>query len=868
MSPQNLCASQRFSCHFLEADFCNEVNHTEHVNVRHPPPQPSCGAGSATAAATAIGSASGGLGASLACGLKLASTTPERSALIPPMKRRLITLSTAGNLKISPLSNQQLHQHRIYPVRRPSSDGTGAGGAPAAAFEAREATSQQSQPPPPPSTPARQPHTPSSHMEGARRELSPRDDMSPGVFYLESSSPETPPPPATPRAAGLRVKGSGDGGGGGSILFASPYLILRPVQPLKERSAEGCAAQVIVSTSGAVYSESQPASLCTENQPQPFRGETPALQRRTTSSFGNAGRAADAAVADAAAGPAVDSQEDASLKGHVNGQECLDTPTQQPALMEAARQLVQIRQQHQDAPVLQLEVSTTTAPAISSISAVAAVLPAVDAGCGGPAGGVAALSPLPAVDRVETKDDYVAVPQAPAAATTSTVGMSWTTIEVTVAVKPKACAAARRPGQRVGVFGACRDGLTNEAYNGYVRGPACGIFDLTRYLTGRDCVRHCGRWISRSQFEKAGGSTMAKWYRSIRVLPDLEPLGEWLERHDMPVLRGPARRSRKRPAADSSDEKGAWQGVPTDRNEAALGEDDASIPEEVERDATLPETWTNHMLLQHGNGGGGGGGGDSLVQRLVSTWPLSQPFLRTPAVATAAASGPAERAPFGLVSPPYFTITGVAPNPVSTAAAEAATAGANVAVDPPTCELEEIENDIPTMAGSVPGNKRAFTSSAPLPTLPALRARVSSLKISSPPTSPRLPVFNSQTPTEAIRKLADSASEPPRTLPHGPQLPLDCAKVPVLGGLGWPPPLKRPRQVESGIVPVRPRLLLHRTSASEGLGPEQPYLFAVQAPPGMLFREGEPSVNESGKAVDVGVGTNGQRVYCADLEGK
>ncbi|GIM00942.1 hypothetical protein Vretimale_5783 [Volvox reticuliferus] len=487
MSPQNLCASQRFSCHFLEADFCNEVNHTEHVNVRHPPPQPSCGAGSATAAATAIGSASGGLGASLACGLKLASTTPERSALIPPMKRRLITLSTAGNLKISPLSNQQLHQHRIYPVRRPSSDGTGAGGAPAAAFEAREATSQQSQPPPPPSTPARQPHTPSSHMEGARRELSPRDDMSPGVFYLESSSPETPPPPATPRAAGLRVKGSGDGGGGGSILFASPYLILRPVQPLKERSAEGCAAQVIVSTSGAVYSESQPASLCTENQPQPFRGETPALQRRTTSSFGNAGRAADAAVADAAAGPAVDSQEDASLKGHVNGQECLDTPTQQPALMEAARQLVQIRQQHQDAPVLQLEVSTTTAPAISSISAVAAVLPAVDAGCGGPAGGVAALSPLPAVDRVETKDDYVAVPQAPAAATTSTVGMSWTTIEVTVAVKPKACAAARRPGQRVGVFGACRDGLTNEAYNGYVRGPACGIFDLTRYLTGRDC---------------------------------------------------------------------------------------------------------------------------------------------------------------------------------------------------------------------------------------------------------------------------------------------------------------------------------------------------------------------------------------------
>ncbi|GIL44909.1 hypothetical protein Vafri_2333 [Volvox africanus] len=845
MSPQNLCASQRFSCHFLEADLSDDVNAREHVNVRHPPLQPSCGAGSATVAATAVGIGSGGLGASLACGLKFASNSPERSALIPPMKRRLITLSTAGNLRISPLSNQQLHQHRIYPVRRPSTDGTSAGAAPVAPpLEAREATSQQSQPPPPPSTPARQPHTPSSHMEGARRELSPRDDnVFHGVFYPEPSSPETPPPPATPRAACTRVTGSGDGGAAGSASFASPYLILRPVLSLNERSVEGCTAQVIVSQTGAVYSESQPTNLCKQNPPQPLRVDPlSALQRLATTSLGNVGRAADAAAAVAAAGPAVGSREEAPLEGDVNGQDC-----RQPAFVEAARQLVQTRQQHQDAPTLHLEVATTTAPTICNMSAVAAVPSSVDAGCGGPAG------------RGEAEDEYVSAPQASAAATNATVGMSWTTIEVTVAVKPKAGTAARRPGHRVGLGAA-----TSEAHNGYVRGPACGIFDLTRYLTGRDCVRHCGRWISRSQFEKAGGSTMAKWYRSIRVLPDLEPLGEWLERHDMPVLRGPSRRSRKRSAADSGDEKGGWQGATADRNETAWCEDDTPAVEEGERAASLPETWANHMLLKHRNGGSCGD--DLLVQRLMSTWPLSQPFLRTPAVATAAVLGPAELAPFGLVSPTFFAATGVSPNPVRTAAAEAATAGIGDAMDPPAWQVEETEDDMPAMAGIAAENKCALTVSAPLITLPALRARVSNLKISSPPTSPRLPELNSQTHAEATQKLPGSAPEQPRTLPHGPQLPLDCANVPVVG-VGLPPPLKRPRHVEPGSAPVRPRLLLHRTSASDGLGSEQPYLFAVQAPPGMLYRGAEPSGSGVGKATDVGVGTNGPRLCGAPLEG-
>nr|ALD82614.1 rlsC [Pandorina morum] len=112
-------------------------------------------------------------------------------------------------------------------------------------------------------------------------------------------------------------------------------------------------------------------------------------------------------------------------------------------------------------------------------------------------------------------------------------------IEVTVAIR----------GGPVPSGGRLSDaGLAGEESRaGYVRGPVCGLFDVGRYLEGRDCVLYGGRWLSRSHFEKLGGSKMAKWYRSIRVLPDLEPLGEWLERHKMPVTKGPARRSSKRP---------------------------------------------------------------------------------------------------------------------------------------------------------------------------------------------------------------------------------------------------------------------------------------------------------------------------------
>nr|AIF73527.1 RlsD [Volvox ferrisii] len=85
-----------------------------------------------------------------------------------------------------------------------------------------------------------------------------------------------------------------------------------------------------------------------------------------------------------------------------------------------------------------------------------------------------------------------------------------------------------------------------SGYGYYVRGPACGVFDPELYVNRHDCIRYEGMLVSRSHFEKLGGSNMAKWYRSIRVLPELEPLGEWLERHGLPVIKGAARRSRPR----------------------------------------------------------------------------------------------------------------------------------------------------------------------------------------------------------------------------------------------------------------------------------------------------------------------------------
>ncbi|GIL76221.1 hypothetical protein Vretimale_5814 [Volvox reticuliferus] len=105
-------------------------------------------------------------------------------------------------------------------------------------------------------------------------------------------------------------------------------------------------------------------------------------------------------------------------------------------------------------------------------------------------------------------------------------------VEVTVAVR----------------IGSGRGGEEDARHgnSSYAKGLVCGVFEPSLYMNRMDCIRYRGHFISRSHFEKIGGSSMAKWYRSIRVLPDLEPLGEWLERHGMPVTKGPARRYRPR----------------------------------------------------------------------------------------------------------------------------------------------------------------------------------------------------------------------------------------------------------------------------------------------------------------------------------
>ncbi|EFJ47633.1 RegA-like protein RlsB [Volvox carteri f. nagariensis] len=116
-------------------------------------------------------------------------------------------------------------------------------------------------------------------------------------------------------------------------------------------------------------------------------------------------------------------------------------------------------------------------------------------------------------------------------------------IDVTVAVRTSSASGGRRGREEVVSRGSA------------VRGQPVGKFDVPRYIAGRDCIFFNGRWMSRSHFEKVGGSRMAKWYRSIRVLPDLEPLGEWLERNGMPITKGPSRRSSRRTTTvESGDE--------------------------------------------------------------------------------------------------------------------------------------------------------------------------------------------------------------------------------------------------------------------------------------------------------------------------
>eukprot|EP00198_Chlamydomonas_reinhardtii_P010254 XP_001699591.1 hypothetical protein CHLREDRAFT_36449 [Chlamydomonas reinhardtii] len=78
-----------------------------------------------------------------------------------------------------------------------------------------------------------------------------------------------------------------------------------------------------------------------------------------------------------------------------------------------------------------------------------------------------------------------------------------------------------------------------------VGGKVVGVFHVLPYLEGGKCIEYDGELISRSAFERVGGSTMAKWYRSIKVLPDGMSLGRWLAAHKLPILKGNPRRSFK-----------------------------------------------------------------------------------------------------------------------------------------------------------------------------------------------------------------------------------------------------------------------------------------------------------------------------------
>ncbi|GIL44910.1 hypothetical protein Vafri_2333 [Volvox africanus] len=179
---------------------------------------------------------------------------------------------------------------------------------------------------------------------------------------------------------------------------------------------------------------------------------------------------------------------------------------------------------------------------------------------GGAAAGPAATSNQQ--DAVQNLDEIVAaLPPGP--------------IHVTVAVRVGA-GGGRRPR------GAAR-AAEEDTRSGYMRGHARGVFDVPRYLAGRDCIHNGNKWMSRSNFEKVGGSKMAKWYRSIRVLPDLEPLGEWLERHGVPVAKGPARRSRKR-AAESGDGDEQLGDGPDDDGAAGSQEEE---PMQVDTEANV-----------------------------------------------------------------------------------------------------------------------------------------------------------------------------------------------------------------------------------------------------------------------------------------
>nr|ARO50068.1 RlsE [Yamagishiella unicocca] len=160
--------------------------------------------------------------------------------------------------------------------------------------------------------------------------------------------------------------------------------------------------------------------------------------------------------------------------------------------------------------------------------------------------------------------------------------------------------------------------VQRDAEGGEDRPTVYGVFHPSRYMSGVDCILADGVFVSRSKFEKLGGSLMAKWYRSIRVIDTAEPLGLWLERHGLPVFTGKARQRRQRSNANLIDggsdvEPGNGAGgASTHANKDAL--EAAAHAAAVTSASAVP-----------GQCGGGGGGDSSAAGRRAAEVASASP---------------------------------------------------------------------------------------------------------------------------------------------------------------------------------------------------------------------------------------------------
>nr|ALD82610.1 rlsA [Pandorina morum] len=532
---------------------------------------------------------------------RLACGPANQAAVIPPMQRRLITLSTAGNLKISPLAPQQLQQRRPMAALRPpvqSTDGdpnavvaagaspplfrlpspeepeayghgcgpqqdeggddgsgredcggrSGSGELPhwekrdfdaqeaaAAAAIAAAAAPSAKQQQPPPSPPQPSPSPPPSPL----RQLFPLQTIpcseirTPSRLLLRpmlQPAPETLPS-LSPVSAGASAS---------AVITAWPGLAaaadpkLRPdgMLPALDRNNPTAAARDNTGADGApeegysfrfrplaaaAIGPATAAAASSENtqySPSPFAAAAGRCARLSAGADHlNAPLAsptdAEASVVGSPAGCGASTARFSSTNPPDDALLADNTAAAEDGPAPHANAPHHHHHHLNAAPEVSQQASACGGPSCRAD---------VGTGAGALAAAAVAASAFPQVSQV--------------------------TVCVTVAVRGKK--AGRGPGAREDAA---------AMHGGYVRGPVCGDFDLVRYLDGRDCVMSGGRWVSKSQFEKIGGSAMAKWYRSIRVLPDLEPLGEWLERHGLPVTKGPARRSRKRPNIGDSDDE-------------------------------------------------------------------------------------------------------------------------------------------------------------------------------------------------------------------------------------------------------------------------------------------------------------------------